>query len=99
MSVNTETLDKLRDRKHIGNDEFAKLFMDMVNSGGSRATDFAEVVTSEHRFLQGEAFTMFLFCIESWAKAYDNKRFDARNEAACKFSSVMFKALKEAGLY
>jgi len=97
--VKTETLDKLRDRKHIDNAEFAHLFMDMVNSGGSRATDFAEVVTSEHRFLQGEAFTLFLFCIEEWAKAYANERYDGRNEAACKLSAVMLGALKDKGLW
>lgn len=97
--VNQDTLQKLVDNKYIGNEEFARLFMDMVNSGGGRASDFAEVVTKEHRYLQGEAFTMFLFCIEKWAKSYKDKNYDARNEAACKLSAIMLESIKEANLW
>ena len=95
--VKKDTLDKLADNKHIDNSEFAQLFMDMVNSGGSRASDFSEVVCSEHRFLQSEAYNLFVFCIEGWAKAWDEKRYDGRNEHVCKNSHIMLEALKEAG--
>lgn len=96
MAINQEILDKVNNRKYIDGKELAELFMDLVNSMGSRSTDFSEVVIKEHRFLQQEAFNLFLACIQEWSK---QDHYDARNEYAVKASKTMFNALKEAGLY
>jgi len=99
MAINQEILDKITNNKYIDGSELAKLFMDLVNSMGSRSEDFSEVVTREHRYLQQEAFNMFLSCIQKWQRAYLDDRFDPRNEYACKASKVMFDALRDNGLY
>ena len=99
MAINQEILDKLNNRKYVNTAEVAEVLMDMLNGSGSGAEAFAEVVTGEHRFLQGEAFTMFLFCIEKWAKNGKDGCYDDRNKAACEFSMVMRDALKEKGLW
>jgi len=97
--INQEILDKINNRKYISSAEVGEILMDLVNSSGSRASDFAEVVCKEHRFLQGEAFTLFLFCMEQWAKDGKAGIYDDRNKAACEFSMVMIDALKEKGLW
>ena len=95
MAIKQKILDKLTNNKGISGSEFAELFMDIVNGNGSRPTEFAKVVTGEHRYLQGEAFSLFIFCIEQWAKMHNDGQYDARNQAACELSSIMMKALKE----
>ncbi len=99
MATRQEILDKIQERRHISAGEIAELFMDLVNSGGSRAMDFADVVCNEHRFLQSEAFNLFIFCIEKWAKAYEEGKYDGRNEHVCKLSDVTINSLKEAGMW
>lgn len=96
MAVNKEIVNKIQDNKYITGKELAELFMDLVNSMGSRTEDFSDVVTSEHRYLQQEAFSMFLWCIEKWSK---HESYDMRNEYTIKASKVMMKALKENQLF
>lgn len=69
MATKQEILDKIQNRQYVEASEIAELFMDLVNGGGSRGKDFAEVVCNEHRFLQSEAFNLFIHCIEGWAEA------------------------------
>lgn len=97
--VNQEIVNKLVERKIIEGNELAELFMDIVNSCGNRSKSFAEVVTGEHRYLQQEAFNMFFACIQNWAKAKEEDRYDLRNEYAAKASKVMIDALKNNGLW
>ncbi len=97
--VRQEIINKLVERKQVESNELAELFMDIVNSCGHSAQDFAKVVTSEHRYLQQEAFNMFFACIQSWAKAKESNYYDLRNEYAVKASEVMIEALKENGLW
>ena len=97
MAIKQEILDKLINRKHIEAGELASMFMDVANGAGSQSSEFAEVVTSEHRYLQSQAFSHFLFCIEAWAKAGKAGQYDDRNKAACELSVIMIDALKAAG--
>ena len=80
--------------------EVAEKVSDFVNSAfGSERVDFVETVVSDHRTLQQDMFKMFLGCIQEWAVAHDNDRYDARNEYTVKASKVMMEALKKEGLY
>jgi hypothetical protein len=79
--------------------EMAQEFSHFVNVSTHDRYEFADTVTSEHRYLQQEMFTAMLKCIENWAKAYEDDRYDARNEYACKASHAMIEGLKNAGLY
>lgn len=97
--IKQEIINKLVERKQVESNELAELFMDVVNSCGNRSQAFAEVVTSEHRYLQQEAFNMFFACIQTWAKAKEEDYYDLRNEYAAKASKVMVDALKENGLW
>jgi DNA-binding SARP family transcriptional activator len=80
-------------------EEMAEQFAEFVNVMTHDRQEFADSVTSEHRYLQQEMFNAMLKCIENWAKAYDNDRYDARNEYAVKASYAMIEGLKKAGLY
>lgn len=77
----------------------AEQFSEFVNVSTHDREEFANTVTNEHRYLQAEMFTAMLKCIEKWEKAYDNGRYDARNEYAVKASKAMIQGLKDAGLY
>lgn len=79
--------------------EMAKEFSGFVNVMTHDRDEFAEEVTKEHRFLQQEMFNAMIKCIELWAKAYDENRYDARNQYAVKASKAMIEALKEEKLY
>jgi len=96
MAVNQEIINKIQDRQHINGKELAELFMNLVNSMGSSTSDFSEVITKEHRYLQQEAFNLFFACIEQWSK---HDHYDVRNEYAVKASKVMFEALKSSNLF
>jgi hypothetical protein len=103
MATKQEILDKIQNRQCVEASEIAELFiaelfMDLVNGGGdSRGKDFAEVVCNENRFLQSEAFNLFIHCIEGWAEAYKKGRFDGRNEHVCELSNLMIEGLKASG--
>lgn len=79
--------------------EMAEQFAGFVNVMTHDREEFAQGVTTEHRYLQAEMFTAMLKCVERWSNAYDDRNFDARNEYAVKASKAMIQGLKDAGLY
>lgn len=79
--------------------QMAEEFSDFVNVNSSKKQEFANGVTSSHRFLQQEMFLSMLKCMENWAEAHEDNRYDARNEYTVKASQIMIEALKEKGLY
>jgi hypothetical protein len=72
---------------------------EFVNVSTHDKIEFAETVTSDHRYLQQEMFNAMMRCIEYWAEAYDNGRYDPRNEHAVKASKAMIDGLKAKDLY
>ena len=63
----------------------ANIFSNFIN-GGHNQCGFVDVVTSDHRYLQQESFSVFMDCIRIWASAYENNQYDGRNEYACRLS-------------
>ena len=80
-------------------EEMAIELSDFVNVSTHDKQEFANQVTNEHRYLQQEMFNAMFKCIENWAEAKDNGRYDARNEYAVKASKAMIEGLKAKGLY
>jgi hypothetical protein len=80
-------------------EEMAIEFSDFVNVSTNDKQEFANQVTSEHRYLQQEMFNAMMKCVENWEKNYDSGHYDARNEYACKASKAMIDGLKQANLY
>lgn len=76
--------------------EMAEQFAGFVNMMTHDREEFAEGVTSEHRYLQQEMFMAMLKCIEKWS---EHQNYDARNEYTIKASKAMIQGLKDAGLY
>ena len=79
--------------------EMAKQFSDFVNVSIHDRQEFANTVTSEHRYLQQEMFNAMMKCIENWSDDFDNGSYDPRNEYAVKASSAMIEGLKAKGLW
>ena len=55
-----------------------------ANSYISSEEAFVDCVMRDHRTLQQGMFRLFVACIREWAKAYDEGRYDLRNEQTCK---------------
>lgn len=71
----------------------AQVLSDYAN-GGTETAEFAEeITTGTHRYLQGVIFKEFLAVIRAWAKCYDRKQYDERNEFAVKASKVLCDTL------
>jgi hypothetical protein len=67
--------------------EAAEQLTDFLNSAGEKeCEEFIQTITNDHRFLQQEAFTLFMGCINQWSLHLQNGRYDERNEHACKTS-------------
>jgi len=79
--------------------KMAEQLSDFVNMSTHDKKEFADTVTSEHRFLQQEMFNAMMKCIENWSTHHTSNYYDARNEYAVKASNAMIKGLKDAGLY
>ena len=70
--------------------EVADTLSDFVNSAMLDDKDeFVQAITSDHRALQQDNFSMMLKCIEKWSRDYEAGNYDARNERACKASKMM----------
>ncbi len=71
----------------------AQVLSDYAN-GGTETAEFTEELTERtHRYLQGVIFKEFLGVIRAWAKCYDSKQYDERNEFAVKASKVLCDTL------
>lgn len=79
--------------------EMGEQFSDFVNVSTHDRQEFADTVTTEHRFLQQEMFMAMMKCIENWSEDHDKGSYDARNEYTVKASKAMIQGLKDAGLY
>jgi len=75
----------------------AREFLSFINDFGAEEEDFAEAVCSDHRTLQQSTMRVFMRCVQKWAKAYESKHYDLRNEATCRLSSEIVK-IKDAYL-
>ena len=82
--------------KRITGEEMAEQLSDFINSATyDEKQAFAQKVTSDHRFLQQETYSLFMSCIYQWAKAYENGRFDERNRTACTVSHQIINMIHE----
>lgn len=79
--------------------ELGEHFAEFVNVSIHDKEEFADTVTSEHRFLQQEMFNSMLKCVERWSDAFDSDNYDDRNRYAVKASKAMIQGMKDAGLY
>jgi len=78
---------QIRNRKDIEKGkEIAKQFSDALNSftPDNVVKGFVEGITRNHRTLQQSSMDAIMSVIREWAKMYDEKCFDLRNEATCK---------------
>lgn len=81
-------------------DKAAQRLLDFLNSATIMdRDDFVQSLTNDHRFLQQEAFKLFLSCIEEWALDYESGNYDDRNMYTSKSSSQIVKALRENDLF
>lgn len=64
----------------------------------SEKIEFAQTVTSDHKTLQEEMFTMFLGCIKEWSEMSE-RQIDIRNQYTHKASKIMIQALRDNGLF
>lgn len=69
----------------------AEAFTDAINEMGFDVETFAKVVAGEHRTLQQGAMRCFVEFAKQMAKSYEDQRYDARNEGACKLASEIVK--------
>jgi len=66
-------------------------FMNGANEVGERA--FVKELMCTHRTLQQSVFSLFMKCIEEWAHAWEEERYDLRNEFTCKKSFEIMKGI------
>lgn len=77
-----------------GTDEvFARFFSDYVNRCPNDFKKAATAMGKEHRYLQSEMFKMCLAYIKELSEHYENGRYDARNEWACKTANEINKMI------
>lgn len=74
----------------------AEQLTDFLNSASQQdVKDFTEAMMVEHRYLQEEAFKLFLKTCEEWSKMHDADRFDARNEFTVKTSKKITQLIDQ----
>lgn len=61
---------------------------DALNGGFSKKA-FCNAMSREHRFLQYEFTELCIWWFEKLAEMYDEKRYDDRNEEACKTGKLI----------
>lgn len=60
----------------------------------SQVQNFVEHVMRDHRTLQQSFFSLIMVCLNEWAKAYAEGRYDARNEFTCKKAAEIVKQIE-----
>jgi hypothetical protein len=82
-------------------EEIVHKLEDFANSfiTGKFEEHFADMITSCHRTIQQNIFRLFLPTIKKWARAYEENRYDLRNEDTVKTCKKMIDALGEEDLY
>lgn len=54
---------------------------------------------SDHRCIQQNQFRLIMQIIQAWADRGKTGRYDARNEATCKYSEKIMELMEKEGLY
>lgn len=75
------------------NDVFAHFFSNYVNRCPNDFKKAASVMGREHRYLQNEMFKVCMAYIKVLKEAYDEKRYDGRNEYAVKTANMILNLL------
>ena len=89
-------LERYTRRKDESKDAcIGRIISDFTNGRITSMNEVAESMGRQHRYLQGEMFTLVTAYIKVLAQAYDNKRYDARNEYACKKAKQIVDACFE----
>lgn len=73
--------------------EFVKTFENFINGQIHSTTKTGAAMTTMHRYLQQEAFKVFMAYMKALAYNYRKGRYDARNEWASKLSAEMYSHL------
>ena len=75
------------------NDVFAHFFSNYVNRCPNNFKKAASVMGREHRYLQNEMFKVCMAYIKVLKEAYEEKRYDGRNEYAVKTANMILSFL------
>ena len=75
------------------NDVFAHFFSNYVNRCPNDFKKAASVMGREHRYLQNEMFKVCMAYIKVLKEAYEEKRYDGRNEYAVKTANMILSLL------
>lgn len=78
--------------------ELAGVISEFVNGASSNYKSVADVLACDHRYLQGQEFSLALELIYALAHNYAKGWYDARNEFACKMATTMVQALDDADM-
>lgn len=82
--------------KTMNAEELVRALSDSANCGNISRTEASKAFNNEHRYLQSEMFSRFILPIlEGMSEAYENGRYDGRNEHACRVAHEMIKSLGE----
>jgi len=69
----------------------AEILSDLVNGRMRNFMEISKCLQNEHRYLQNEVFLLLCNIIDQNAKAFEEGRYDGRNEFACKLSNALKK--------
>ena len=72
---------------------------EMVNKMSFNPMQVGVELTTDHRYLVNKMFKTFLHFTSQLSRNYENGKYDARNEYACKCSKVIIDALEKADIY
>ena len=78
--------------------ELAGIISEFVNGASSDYKSVADELARDHRYLQGQEFSLALELIYALAHNYAKGWYDPRNEFACKMATTMVQALEDADM-
>ncbi len=81
-----------------GDKEFIKVFENFVNGGVSSTEKIGMAMTAMHRYLQQQAFKVFIGYMKALAHNYRKGRYDDRNEWASRLAAEAYGHLVESNL-
>ena len=81
-----------------GDKEFVKTFENFVNGRVSSTEKTGMAMTAMHRYLQHQAFKVFLGYMKALAYNYRRGRYDDRNEWASRLAAEAYGHLIDTGL-
>ena len=85
-----EILRRMQIKRPLYTMDYEELHNNVFNTLNSTRTisedKFCELVNREHRYLQGKLFKMVRCLVKNWHDCYEQKRYDERNQFACRTS-------------